>query len=547
VGNGSETAGNNAAPAPPPVTMAELAPAVSAINTAISYASLGLQERAQVHDGDLRLVGLGSFVPTLHKLDPLVAKFPKYVGYAHILTAALPVLLGIQHPTSLLLFNMDSDELRPTGGFLGNYALLTLSGGHLTSGVHLHDIYSLDCRTGSCVGAPEPARFSWFPFGRDALGLRDSNLDPDFPSSARLAEAMAAAEGLPAVNGVLAITPALIEQILRITGPIRVDPYGVMVSADNLQDTIHYYHLLSSFCDGHPFDARCQQLTLVSPAAYQTTSRKLFDAVLGTALTHTLSHLPTASQSAVLRVMIGALATKDLQVYLNDTSLEGLLVSLRYAGAVAPPSAGDAFLVADANVGGTYVNGDIQERLADTVTLDAQGTATHHLTITYSYPIVAHSWSQIYAQSGGAWVYQDVVRVLVPATAQPGAISGCAPLTTSEDQHQVLACQFALSRSDAVCFGNSPCYQGTATLHFQWRVPHAAVPADSAMRYTLLVQKQAGTHETLTLAVRPPAGSSFVLPLAPPLAVGQPAPQLSAALALPLAEDLPLSLHYRTP
>lgn len=485
------------------LSAAQLDTAAGDVNAATALLQQALVQRAQVRDSDLQSLGLSSAVPLLHKLDAETSKLNAYLGQAHTLMAALPALLGIGKPINYLLFNMDSDELRPTGGFLGNYALLTVSGGKLDSGVHLHDVMDLDCPNSNCYPRALPPQFAWFPFanvgGTQIFDVRDSNLDPDFPASAQLAEQFAQEEGTPALGGVIAMTPGFIEQVLSVTGPIQVAPFGVTVTAANLQDEIHYYHILNAYCVGYPEYPACAQLDNPALQQYQTSGRKVFDAVLGSALLHTLGTLPPGRQSALFKVIISSLQSKDLQVYINDPQVEALLASFHVDSAVRAPSSGDSLFVVDANIGATYVNGDVRERAQDTITLDTRGTATHDLTLTYEYPIVPHIWSDIYPAAGGSFRYRDVARVIVPQQAQLDTASGCfSPgADAPEPDHAVFVCEFMLYRPD------------TLTLRFHWTVPHATVTTNGVAQYALL-QKQAGTRVAVSVTILLPAHTRLI-------------------------------------
>ncbi|MFL5662256.1 MAG: hypothetical protein ACJ8BW_13030, partial [Ktedonobacteraceae bacterium] len=49
------------------------------------------------------------------------------------LLPVLPTLLGVGTPTNYLIEVLDSTELRPAGGFIGNYGIATFSGGKLSA------------------------------------------------------------------------------------------------------------------------------------------------------------------------------------------------------------------------------------------------------------------------------------------------------------------------------------------------------------------------------------------------------------------------------
>lgn len=557
IGDSTTTSANQ----PPAITMAQIQRATSDVDTAGALVQAAVQERQQVSDGDLSSIGMGSVVPTLHKLDALTPKLGEYLGAAHSLMGALPALLGITKPINYLLFNMDSDELRATGGFLGNYAVLTLSGGRLQGGVHLRDILTLDSPNGYFYQRQLPSQLSWFPFanlpdGTPVFGVRDSNLDPDYPTSARLALQYAQEEGTPQISGVISMTPALIEDLLQITGGIKVSDFNVTITADNLQDTIHYFHVLNPFCASNSpnrNDPRCAQLAAAAGAATDTTNRKVFDSVLGSSLLHAIGALSPQQQSAVFKVILGAIQTKDLQVYFTDPQMESVLSNLHEDSTVASPQS-DAFYVVDTNISASYVNGDIQEQIADNVTLDANGTATHNLTISYNYPIVKHSWTDIYTVVDGYLAVRDVVRVIVPPNAKLSApTGGCEPIDAPEAKHGVIACEMILVRPDQPCVFNgcgAYSHQGTATLHFQWSVPNAAQAAGGATQYSLLVQKQAGSHSTVNITITPPAQRS-VASVAPtpdatpmPGAIAGTVSKGSAVFSGQLTKDVTLALNY---
>src|SRR5579862_1992072 len=107
---------------PPPgaLTLDEVNQAIGDFNTAVLLVQQGVAQRAQFNDNDLKKIGLSSLIPTVHKLDAYLPKLPQYTAAAQGLVNNLPTLLGFTKTQHYLLFDMDSDELRATGGFQGN-------------------------------------------------------------------------------------------------------------------------------------------------------------------------------------------------------------------------------------------------------------------------------------------------------------------------------------------------------------------------------------------------------------------------------------------
>lgn len=493
-GDPAAAASSSSSSQAPALTADSVQVAATAFSQAIPWLQAALAERAHVSDGDLSALGMGKYVPALHQLDAYTGNASQVVSALRAVTAALPMLLGVGQPTNFILFSQDSDELRPTGGFNGTFAQLTISSAKLTSGVHLQDIYSLDCPLGllRCPARPIPSQDAWLQVDPTHFGLRDSNLDPDFPTSARLAEQLIVEDGGPAVQGIISITPAVIENILRITGPITIAQYCTVVSADSLRDVIHFYHLANSL-----------GISSMCPGPQQVTSRKAFDGELGSVLLHRIATMPQAQQTAVVQSLIRDLTTHDIQMYLNDQGLESVVASLGWGGEVQQPR-GDALYLVDANTGGNYANADVTEQASDTITLDAHGTATHDVTITYTYPKSSHLYSDLYALNGLYPTLRDFVQVIVPSNAHLAVQQGCTPYTVTHVGRATWACTIFLVQPNSL------------TLHFRWSVAGAATASDGGLRYDLLVQREAGTHDAVTVSVVPPAGWT-VAPLGPPM------------------------------
>jgi hypothetical protein len=150
-----------------------------------------------------------------------------------------PGLLGLHGPTRLLVELMDQGETRATGGYIGDYGILTIENAKVAP-FSLNDVFTLDTpyirKTG--VSLP-PAAYSWWPFR--GFGLRDSNLSPDFPTSAQLSLRQLSLEGGPDAQGVVAVTAPVIADILNIVGPIEVPEYQEVVTAQNMEALVRRY------------------------------------------------------------------------------------------------------------------------------------------------------------------------------------------------------------------------------------------------------------------------------------------------------------------
>ncbi len=442
------------------------------IKTALS---LAIAQVKQVNATDVLLFNprLGKMFATFQMEIPAIQSGLDDVDR---LLPVLPALLGIGTPTNYLLEVLDSTELRPGGGFLGNYGIVTLSAARLMA-ARIIDVDLLDIpftNAGNVI--PYPPAYRWF-WLTPSWSLRDSNLDADFPTDARNAEQIYRQEGgtVPA-EGVIAITPALIQHTLEITGPIDVTEYHEVITAQNLIARIQYHELAPAGYEGLP--------TVPARDGYSSL-RKHFTAVLAK---HVLARVRQLSASALVRfsqLIIDSLRSKDIQLYFDSSAAENILQLSHLDDAIRPADK-DSLFVVDANLGATKANNFIVDTLSDQVTLDAEGTAVHQTTLSYAWTIARQSY--------GYPTYRDYQRIYAPPGSTLDMLTGLAPMQSSQAfGHRVWAGSFTLL------------YGQTHVITLVWRVPHAATQDSSGWHYQYLLQRQAGAQWKVNLRVTLPS------------------------------------------
>ncbi|TSC63454.1 MAG: Uncharacterized protein G01um101493_432 [Microgenomates group bacterium Gr01-1014_93] len=110
-----------------------------------------------------------------------------------------PSALGLNGPKNYLLLFQNDKEIRPTGGFITAFAFLKIDKGQITTSVS-DDIYRLDerllatCESKICPLKPPSPIIRYLPEvsgqARQAWSMRDSNISPDIPTSAKEFERM---------------------------------------------------------------------------------------------------------------------------------------------------------------------------------------------------------------------------------------------------------------------------------------------------------------------------------------------------------------------
>lgn len=313
-------------------------------------------------------------------------------------------MLGVGQPRHFLVQTLDRDELRPSGGFTGDYGVLTLTDGKLEP-FELKNINQLDYNgNGWIFGRKASAPYTWWPFGN--WGLRDSNLSPDYPTTAKLNMQVFHDEGgdggIVDVDGVIQITPVAISHMLNVTGPIFVPGYNETITAQNLEERIHYYQQ-------DPAGIQKQrELNPNDPHIFDI--RKRFTQLVVRLIQDKVKHLPTSEMIPLAKQVLADLRARDVQFYVTNKDIEDLLVKSHASGAMDTTPGVDGYTLNQANVSVAKSTQYVKVTQTDDVTLDNTGGATHRLTLVFNN----RPTGPVY----GFTTYRDYVRIYVPPQAR---------------------------------------------------------------------------------------------------------------------------------
>jgi len=347
---------------------------------------------------------LASVLPLLPVLDAGLLQERAWRG-------ELGWFLGVDQQRTFLIEPMDRAELRATGGFTGQFGDLILNGAHVGP-LHLENIGKYEenhTAEGShldktvypkVVGQRAPAPYSeWWPIAN--FGLRDSNLSADFPTSARIAIDRYAYEFGTQVDGVIVSTPTFIEHILSVTGPILIPAYKEAITAQNLEQRLHYYQLDNN---------GIRQEELIEHVEDPQVARKLFTRRVTTTLISTVMHLLLNKLLSLANEMLHSMKSKDLQVYVTNPQIESLIGKYGSTASMDRSSSHDGLFIVQSNLSANKASQYVTTAIHDTITLDTKGGATHHLQLTLDY----QQQGDVYGFS----TYRDYVRVYVPVNSQ---------------------------------------------------------------------------------------------------------------------------------
>ena len=308
-----------------------------------------------------------------------------------------PALLGFEGKKSYLILFQNNMELRPGGGFIGSYGLISVENGVFDE-LTVHDVYDADGQLKTHI---EP------PFGlRRYLGashwyLRDSNFALDFRENALQASQFLNLETGESVDGIVAIDTSFLKQLLGVLGTVTVSDYEEEVTADNFY-LLTQTHVEKDFFPG-------------------STQKKDFLRSLTNAMMIELLEKKDYSYEKLLLATEESIRQKHLMVAFADNGVQnvftvnGMSSALQDTREQAKNTYLDFLSVVDANVGANKANFYVKRAIDQNVTISDSGEILTRVTASYT------NTSKPASPFGGT--YKNYVRFVLPSTAQVQGIS----------------------------------------------------------------------------------------------------------------------------
>lgn len=325
------------------------------------------------------------------RIDDLKVRVGYYealVEQAKMAANLMPKITGLDGKRSYLVLLQNNLELRPTGGFIGSYAKLDFEDGRLTN-IKVDDIYNLDGQLKEVIAPPPELKQD---LNLERLYLRDSNYDPDFPSSARQAEFFYKKEAGEPVHGVIALDLQASGNLLDAVGGLDLPEYGEAVNGSNLFEKA-ISHAEANFFPGS--QAKKNYLT--------SLQNQLFNKIF---------YLSKQNWPAIIQAISKSLKEKHMLVYLEDPSLFSYLASSNWSGVF--PRQGEAregetndFLaVVESNMGANKANYFLQRKYEVDASFTKEGLVENRLRISYKNT----SPSQVFP----AGIYKNRIKIYTP-------------------------------------------------------------------------------------------------------------------------------------
>jgi hypothetical protein len=321
-----------------------------------------------------------------------ISRLQHSVSMTRSLLSTAPDLIGLGGRKKYGVLFQNNMELRPTGGFIGSFAVLSFENGKLYD-MPVYDVYAADGQLKGHVEPPKPIK--------DILGeanwyLRDSNFDPDFPTSARRSEWFIKKTLNLDLDGTVGIDVNTLSTLLTAAGPLTIPDYNETITADNLYERTQF-HAEVNFFPG-------------------STQKKEFLSSVGDAL---FAKLPTLAggQGLKLAAALGdSIDSKDTLISLVSPSSERVFSTLNWNGQISdlpcpvPTNCQkDYLMVVDSNFGVNKANYFMKRQIEEVITLNKNFSADHRLRLHYTNTSTSSSWP--------AGAYKNYSRLYLPEGA----------------------------------------------------------------------------------------------------------------------------------
>jgi len=400
-----------------------------------------------------------SFTLSFKELLVFVPHIPEITGFSS------------EEKTYLLIFQ-NNDELRPTGGFISSYGILTFKNGFYT-GLDLQDVY-VDVLKENPMEAPYPLKklmgLPNLPFN---YGFRDGNFYPQFPLSARNLEKMFKVSHPDiTIDGLVAINFSFLEDLLKITGPIEVD--GTIVNNINLFETIERE---VNDIDRHNIEDLANRKNILKDLALKLEKEVFSRPQLW---------------PQIGDVVIKNLNKKSIQMFFKDGDLQSLVVEKGWGG-VWKSTDGDFIAINEANYGGLKSNRYMRKNITYRVEIKPNPKGGNYSLESYLAIDMYHYGIENVPISGN---YSGYLRTYVPIGSKLVKTMGTEDQKqTNEKFYYLFSSLLHLSPGEKL------------SLSYYYKLPSRIVQNN---KYSLYVPKQSGADEDLyTIIVELPQGYSM--------------------------------------
>ncbi len=297
---------------------------------------------------------------------------------------------GTDSPQKYLLLFQNSMELRPTGGFIGSFAIIDVQGGKITQ-KRTFDTAVFDTKI---KNSPEPPYFIKKYLHASTWGIRDSNWSFDFPTSAKRAvDFYKMGSGQEEeIDGVIGFTTDVLRYLIEKTGPVTIQGIAGEFTEENCLEKLEYEVEMGYNQRG------------VSQEERKNILGDLMEIVLSR-----LMEMNKLDQLMLVNEIKDVLNKKDIQFFFFDPPMENFALKNNWGGEIVSVAKENDYLaIVDSNLGARKTDRCLEHSFNYYVDVAEGGEPQAKLEIKYKNTCLEknfmtdnyHSYLRIYVPQG---------------------------------------------------------------------------------------------------------------------------------------------------
>ena len=389
-------------------------------------------------------------------------------------------MLGANGNRTYLLAAQNTAEIRASGGFPGSMGTVSIDNGAIELGdfTKVYDMMAEETPAQCAITDEENALFyPWY-----TQYSWDNSFNPDYPRVAGIWAAAYQEKTEQSVDGVISITPTMVQDLLAATGDSFTLSDGTTIDGTNATKVLQhdlYWKYLSSGSNMSEGNDLCD-------ARFAEAAEYAFDSAL--------ENMNASSLMKLVSTMMGGLEDRRVMIWLADATEQGYIEDMGYSGSMTAASQQEPTL-------GVFVNFWAGSKLGWWLGMDTQvsspvtgndGSRTYHVTTTLTNFMTAQE-----AKQGGGYIVSDNDKSLgdadpfiyfyAPAGGTISDVTASNGATLGKATYQGLDVTFTCQVGD---FSVLP-------------KPNNPLPVESTVTYSYTVTLPAGVEGDLQLATTP--------------------------------------------
>lgn len=306
-----------------------------------------------------------------------------------------------------LVFFANNMELRPGGGFIGSFAIISVKNYEIEE-IKVNDVYDADGQLTAHIDPPKPIEQylkipHWF--------LRDSNFSPDFVENYHKALFFLEKEiGQTNFSGGIVLTTSAVENILTAFDNLYLPDFKENINSKN------FYLKTQFYAENNFFPGSIQKRVFLSSVIQQIILK-----------------LDSISSEKFLMALKKSLDEKQMAVFIDDPAAQTLFDTSFWSGRVIEPKClsgsdciSDYLFPYDANVGANKANFFINRFFHLRTSIDSDGKINHILSIQYKN----ESPAEIFPTG----TYKNYLQILLPTGSIVRSVTKDGVLIDNIDQ-----------------------------------------------------------------------------------------------------------------